>query len=161
MDDARLPAWLARGHQAMQATIPARTRKAFASLMLDAGLWSKQRLSLDSAIARVGDCINPQHGGGQTFKVSELWLWMHDSGHHALFDAMAEDLCYRTEPIPNEQRQQELLSRIDERLSSLAAEVADLQGMREQLSPRPVVAKASAPLVAVRFSQYDHEGSAF
>lgn len=155
MDERQLASWLARGHQALQATIPARTRKQFAALMLDSGLWSSQRLSLDSAIARVGDCLHPDRGGGQSFKVSELWLWMHESGNHALFDAMAEDLNYRTEVIPSDKRQQELLQRVDERLAMVLSEISDLQAMREQLTGRPITpASTPAPrLAAVRFSR--------
>lgn len=155
MDDQRLAAWLARGHQALLATFPPRTRKQFAALMLDTGLWNKSRLSLESAVARVGDCLNPQNGGGQSFKLSEIWLWMRESGNHALFDAIADDLGYRTDPIPSEQRQQELLARIDDRLSAVLAEISDLQALREQLIGCPAATPSSpAPrLAAVRFSR--------
>lgn len=156
MDSNQLTAWLARGHAALQATFPPRTRKQFAGLMLDAGLWSEKRLSLDSAIARVGDCLHPERGGGQSFRLSELWLWMHESGHHALFDAMADDLGYRAEPIPTEQRQQELLARIDQSLARAINEIQELTTLRDQLggthmpdTPAPL---STAP---VRFSQYD------
>lgn len=162
MNEAQLSAWLLRGHGALQATFPPRTRKTFASLMLDSGLWSSERLSLDSAIARVGDCLNPQRGGGQSFKVSEVWLWMKESGHHALFDAIADDLSYRTEPIPSEMRQHELLSRIDERLAAVVDELADLRLLRQEITgavsngtPPPT------PASPVRFSKYDNEDRGF
>lgn len=155
--DNQLVAWLQRGHQALLATFPPRTRKQFASLMLETGLWSPARLSLDSAIARVGDCLNPQNGGGQRFGIAELWLWMRESGNHALYDAMSDDLGYRTEPIPSEQRQQELLSRIDERLATVLSEISDLKALREQLTNRsPTSTTTAAPaLSVVRFSR-DH-----
>lgn len=156
MDDKQLAAWLTRGHAALQATFPPRTRKQFAALMLESELWSPNRLSLDSAIARVGDCLNPQRGGGQSFRMSELWLWMRESGNHALYEAMTDDLSYRAEPVPTEQREQELLSRIDARLAAVTDELADLQVLREQLSgthtPDTPPATPGAP---VRFSQYD------
>lgn len=161
MDEARLVAFLARGHRALQDTIPPRTRKSFAALMLDSKLWSSERLRLESAISRVGDCLNPQRGSGQSFRLSELWLWMHESGHHALFNAMADDLGYHAEPIPNEKRQQELLTRLDTRLAALADEFADIQGLREQLagSRQPDV-QLPAP-EGVRFSRDDHEQRGF
>lgn len=162
MDEAQLSAWLTRGHRALQETFPPRTRKQFAALMLDSGLWSSERLSLDSAIARVGDCLNPQRGGGQSFKVSEVWLWMKESGHHALFDAIANDLAYRTEPIPTEARKQELLARIDARLAAALDEFSDLRLLRDQLTgavsngtPPPT------PASPVRFSQYSNEDRGF
>lgn len=156
MDKAQIPGWLARGHAAMQATFPPRTRKQMAALMLDSGLWSSNRLSLESAVARVGDCLHPERGGGQGFRVSEVWLWMRESGQHALFEAMGADLGRRTDPIPTAERQSELLTRIDGRLEAIAAELADLQALREELtggtpSIKPL-ARESAP---TRFSQYD------
>lgn len=159
MDSKQLAAWLARGHAALHATFPPRTRKQFAGLMLDSGLWSTNRLSLDSAVARVGDCLNPQRGGGQSFRVSELWLWMHESGNHALYEAMTDDLGYRSEPVPDEAREQELLTRIDARLAAVADELADLRTLREQLSGthRP----ETSPILSdepVRFSKYEPEG---
>lgn len=158
MDDQHLAAWLMRGHQALLATFPPRTRKQFASLMLDSGLWKSSRLSLESAIARVGDCLDPQNGGGQRFGIAELWLWMRESGNHALFDALAADLGYRTEPIPSEQRHQQLLSRIDERLAAVLTEISDLQALRSQLAAGPVAAPSipTPRLTAVRFSR-DHD----
>lgn len=162
MNDAQLTAWLTRGHRALQETFPPRTQKSFAALMLDSGLWSSKRLSLDSAIARVGDCLHPERGGGQSFKVSEIWLWMKDSGHHAFFEAMADDLGYRVEPIPTEQRQQELLTRIDERLAAVVDELSDLHLLRDQLTG--AVTNGTAPLTPaspVRFSQYPTDERAF
>lgn len=154
MNEAQLAAWLARGHRAMLETIPPRTRKQFAALMLDSGLWSSSRLSLDSAISRVGDCLNPQRGGGQSFRLSELWLWMHESGHHALYEAMGDDLGRRTDMIPTEERQQELLTRIDARLTALTNAFGDLKLLRAELTgtlhpdaPEP------PPDVPVRFSR--------
>ena len=162
MDDAQLSAWLTRGHRALQETFPARTRKQFAALMLDSGLWSCERLSLDSAIARVGDCLNPQRGGGQSFKVSEVWLWMKESGHHALFEAMGEDLSRCTDPIPTAERQQALLQRIDDRLAAMAGELSDLHLLRDQLTGAVLNGTApTTPASPVRFSKYDPEGSAF
>jgi len=163
MNEAQLAAWLARGHHALQETIPPRTRKQFAALMLDSGLWSSARLSLDSAISRVGDCLNPQRGGGQSFRLSELWLWMHESGHHALFEAMGDDLGRRTDPIPSDERQQSLLARIDARLNALSGEFDDLKLLRAELTgtlhpdaPEP------PPSVPVRFSRdSDHEERGF
>lgn len=156
MDKSQLPAWLARGHAAMQATFPPRTRKQMASLMLDSGLWSSNRLSLDSAVARVGDCLHPERGGGQGFRLSEVWLWMRESGHHALFEAMGEDLARRTDPIPTEQRQQDLLTRIDERLQSMADDFADLQMLRTELTGgAPSIRTIGTNSAPVRFSQYD------
>lgn len=156
MNEAQLAAWLARGHRAMQETIPPRTRKQFAALMLDSGLWSSQRLSLDSAISRVGDCLNPQRGGGQSFRLSELWLWMHESGNHALYEAMGDDLGRRTDPIPTDERQQALLASIDARLTSLADEFGELKLLRAELvgtlhpdTPEP------PPEYPVRFSRDD------
>lgn len=163
MDNTQLSAWLTRGHRALQDTIPARTRKQFAAMMLDYELWTPQRLSLDSAVARVGDCLNPQGGGGQSFKVSELWLWMRESGHHALFDAMADDLGKHVEDIPTEARQQQLLTRIDAKLSTIKAELDDLQVFREQVAGVLTVdpSTPTPPGKPVRFSRYEPEGSAF
>lgn len=169
MNEAQLAAWLARGHRAMKDTVPPRTRKQFADLMLDSGLWSAARLSRESAIAQVGECMNPQRGG-RSFRLSELWLWMHESGHHALFEAMGDDLGRRTDPIPSDERQQALLTRIDARLSQLADEFGDLRLLRAELagtqqpdSPDP------PPGVPVRFSReeqgagvfHDHEDKGF
>jgi len=163
MNEAQLAAWLARGHHALRETIPPRTRKEFATLMLDSGLWSKGKLSLDSAIARVGDCLNPNRGIGVSFRLSELWLWMHESGHHALFEAMGDDLGRRTDPIPSDERQQSLLARIDARLNALSGEFDDLKLLRAELTgtlhpdaPEP------PPSVPVRFSRdSDHEERGF
>lgn len=157
MNDQQMAAWLARGHKALLDTVPPRTRKQFAGLMLDAGLWSASRLSLDSAVARVGDCLHPERGGGQSFKVSEVWLWMRETGHCALFEAMGEDLGRRTDPIPNEERQQALLSRIDDRLASIVAELEDLQALRTQITRDPDSLPAKSGGSAVRFSR-DVEG---
>lgn len=162
MDNAQLSAWLTRGHRALKDTLPARTRKPFAALMLDSGLWNSSRLSLDSAIARVGDCLNPEHGGGQSFKLSEIWLWMRESGHHALYDAITEDLGYRADPVPTEQRQQELLKRIDDRLASIVDELNDLQAFRTQLTtPAADTSRTLTPASPVRFSQYPTDERAF
>jgi hypothetical protein len=155
MDISQIPAWLHYGQQAMKATIPPRTRKQFAALMLEAGLWHKSRLSLDSAIAKVGDCLEPEKGGGQRFSISELWLWMRETGHCALFEAMGEDLGRRTDPIPSAERQQALLQRIDEQLSEAVTTLTSLQTLRAQLTGTPVAASPLRPLQAVRFSQYD------
>lgn len=157
MDNTQLSAWLQRGHRALHDTFPPRTRKRFAALMLDYELWNPQRLTLESAEARVGDCLNPQGGGGQSFKVSELWLWMRESGHHALFDAMADDLGKRVEDIPTEARQQQLLTRIDAKLSTIKAELDDLQVFREQVAGVLAVDPSTPvpPGKPVRFSRYD------
>lgn len=162
MDSAQLSAWLTRGHQALQDTIPSRTRKQFAGLMLDSGLWSSERLTQASAITRVGDCLHPERGGGQSFKLSELWLWMHESGNHALHEAINDDLSYRKpEPIPTAQRQQELLTRVDEKLSSISAELAELLAFRDQITGAPSVKPVPSTAAPVRFSKYDIEGGAF
>lgn len=162
MNEAQLAAWLARGHHAMKDTIPPRTRKQFADLMLDSGLWSSARLSRESAIAQVGECLNPQRGG-RSFRLSELWLWMHESGHHALYEAMGDDLGRRTDPIPSDERQQSLLARIDSRLTALADEFGELKLLRAELTgtlhpdtPEP------PPEFPVRFSRdSDHELKGF
>lgn len=163
MDNTQLAAWLNRGHRALKDTIPPRTRKQFAVMMLDYELWNPQRLSLDSAIARVGDCLDPQAGGGQHFKLSELWLWMHETGNHALFDAIADDLGKRVEDIPTEARQQRLLTRIDAQLSAIKADLDDLQVFREQVAGALTVDPQLPPPPGkpVRFSQYDVSNGGF
>jgi hypothetical protein len=157
MDEKQLAAWLARGHRAMKDTVPPRTRKQFAALMLESRLWSPGRLSMESAIARVGDCLNPQGGGNQHFRFSELWLWMKESGHHALFDAMADDLGYATQPIPTEARQQEMLARIDGCLAALADEFGKLNLLRAELvgTQSPDSLPPPSVDVPVRFSRGD------
>ena|SRR5690242_2148151 len=162
MNEAQLAAWLARGHHALRETIPPRTRKQFADLMLDSGLWSPARLTRESAIAQVGECLNPQRGG-RSFRMSELWLWMHESGHHALFEAMGDDLGRRTDPIPTEELQQALLAKIDSRTAELLEGLGELRLLRAkwdgthapELEPPP-------PSTPVRFSRdNDHEQQGF
>jgi hypothetical protein len=155
VDEARLAAWLSRGHRAMKETVPPRTRKQLAALMLESKLWNPKGLSMESAIAKVGDCLNPQDGGNQHFRFSELWLWMKESGHHALFEAMADDLGYEIRPVLTEERRRDLLAKIDKQAAAILDGLGNLNLLREYLhdahAPEPLPPPQTD--VPVRFSR--------
>lgn len=123
--------WFRNAATALVRTIPSRCKKAFIAAMYGNGFWHQDRLKFDSAVARLNDCLAIDGEKTQFLKISEVWAWMRLSGEHELFLAMAEDLGYRVERIPDETRVQQMLEQIESRLAATETsldEVRSLQG---------------------------------
>ncbi|GAA0721510.1 hypothetical protein [Dokdonella soli] len=124
-------AWLVAAAKALKATLPQAEKKAFIALMFEAGFWDSEKLTWDAAVSRLNECLRNDGASRQFLKVSELWAWMRSSGHHALFRAMADDLGYRVERLPTEQRIADLLERIDRKLTKAADAQVDAAALRD------------------------------
>lgn len=126
--------WFRNAATALLRTIPSRRKKEFIACMYANGFWDQERLKFDSAQARVNECLAVDGEKKQFFKTSELWAWMRASGEHELFLAMAEDLGYRVERIPDEVRVNTMLERIDARIGSVSDALEDVRAFRSEIA---------------------------
>jgi hypothetical protein len=126
--------WFRNAATALLRTIPSRRKKEFIALMYANRFWDQDRLKFDSAQARVNDCLDVEGEKKQFLKISEIWAWMRASGEHELFLAMAEDLGYRVERIPDATRVNDMLDRIDARLGAASDALEDVRAFRSEIA---------------------------
>lgn len=150
--------WFRNAATALLRTIPSRRKKEFIAAMYANGLWDQERLKFDSAQARVNECLSVDDEKKQFFKIVELWVWMRASGEHELFLAMAEDLGYRVERIPDESRVATMIERIDQRIGAVSEALEDVRAFRSEIASllagnQRVAASADAADASIRFCQ--------
>lgn len=131
------PLWNQRGMDAIRATfdVDSATKRQIIEFLFDEGLWNRETLSWDAAIARYNDCLNPSKPA--FFKIGEAWAVMLRFERHELFFAMARDFGFEVRRIPTEERRQALLERIAIATEAYAVAIASNNAELARLATEP------------------------
>lgn len=130
------PAWMQKYLEALREMLsPNDELKAeMIDFLFDVGLWDRSKLSFAGAVARFNGCLNPSTTTA-FFKPVEIVLLMKRFDRHHFFLAMAEDLGYRVERIPTEERRNRQLER-------LAAAVEQHNAIQQRIADELAEARA-------------------
>lgn len=134
------PAWLQRGLDALKQTLEVNPelKRQMVEWLLEVGLWDRESLTYDAAVARFNGNLNP--GKSHHFRPSEVWALMKQFRRYEFLFAMCEDLGFEPpRQKPTEERHQALLERIAAATEVCAATVSAARAELALLDSAPAI----------------------